>query len=341
MHEFLPSVRLVCSKGVQTLFAAALSLQLLLPAVVSAQTEPVSYAIESPRASESLLLGITRAGKRLVAVGERGHILYSDDEGESWQQGRVPTRQLLTAVFFIDDTHGWAVGHDALILHSSDGGQNWVEQYSDQALEAPLLDIWFADRKRGFAVGAYGSMLRTDDGGASWDEIGGELDNEDGSHLNAITSVKSSGLFVVGEMGVMLRSTDGGDSWEAIDSPYEGSLFGVLPTHREHSLVAYGLRGHLYHSDDFGDSWQEIELSTPQGGKLRQGLADGALLDDGRLLVVGHGGAVLSSSDNGLSFSTKLHEDRLSYAGVAVRPDGSLLLVGQGGIHQAPASVNP
>lgn len=341
MHESFTSARSVCSRGLQTLLAAALSLHLLMPAVASAQTPQANYAIESSRASESLLLGVTRAGKRLVTVGDRGHVLYSDDEGESWQQGKVPTRQLLTAVFFVDDKHGWAVGHDALILHSADGGENWVEQYRDSELEAPLLDIWFASPEKGFAVGAYGSMLRTDDGGANWENIGDELDNEDGYHLNAITSIKDAGLFVVGEMGVMLRSADEGDNWEAVESPYEGSLFGVLPTHQEHSLVVYGLRGHLFRSEDFGDSWQEIELTTPQGGQLRQGLADGALLDDGRLLVVGHGGAVLISNDNGLSFTTRLREDRLSYAGVAMRPDGSLLLFGQGGVHLAPASVNP
>ena len=105
-------------------------------------------------------------------------------------------------------------------------------------------------------------MLRTDDGGASWIEIGDELDNEDGFHLNAITHIKDAGLFVVGEMGIMLRSADGGDSWESIVSPYEGSLFGVLPTRQAQSLVVYGLRGHLYRSEDFGDSWQEIKLST-------------------------------------------------------------------------------
>lgn len=341
MHEFLPFAHFVCTRGMRTLFAAALSLGLLLPAAASTEQQTTSYAIESQRASESLLLGITRAGKRLVTVGERGHVLYSDNEGESWQQGKVPTRQLLTAVFFVDDKYGWAVGHDAQILHSSDGGENWIRQYGNSELEAPLLDIWFADRQRGFAVGAYGSMLRTDDGGASWMEIGDELDNEDGFHLNAITHIKDAGLFVVGEMGIMLRSADGGDSWESIVSPYEGSLFGVLPTRQAQSLVVYGLRGHLYRSEDFGDSWQEIKLSTPQGGQLRQGLAGGALLDDGRLLVVGHGGAILSSKDNGQSFTTRLREDRLSYAGVAMRPDGGLLLVGQGGIHLVPATVNP
>ncbi len=340
MHESVMSARSICKRSV---LALSMALPLLVaPLAAVAATESASaHSIQSARASETLLLGITQAGKRLVAVGERGHILYSDDAGDSWQQGRVPTRQMLTAVFFADEKNGWAVGHDALILHSADGGESWSEQYRDTGLEAPLLDVWFADERHGFTVGAYGTMLRTDDAGASWEDIGGELDNEDGYHLNAITRIKDAGLFVVGEMGLMLRSADEGQTWEEVASPYEGSLFGVLPTQQADTLVVYGLRGHLYRSDDFGDSWQDISLQTPQGGTLQFGLADGALLDDGRLLVVGHGGAVLVSNDNGQSFSVSLREDRFSYAGVAMRPDGRLILVGQGGVHIEGSMTTP
>lgn len=340
MHESVQPVFSTCSRGLLALSVSAL---LMLSSGFSQAAEPqaVTYAIESPRASESLLLGITRAGNRLVSVGERGHILYSDDAGNSWQQGKVPTRQMLTAVFFVDEQNGWAVGHDALILHSTDGGVSWSEQYRDTELEAPLLNVWFADAERGFAVGAYGTLLRTDDGGESWDDIGYELDNEDGYHLNAITKIKDAGLFIVGEMGAMFRSVDEGASWETVDSPYEGSLFGVLPTAQEQTLVVYGLRGHVYRSTDFGDSWQEIRLHTPQGSQFQFGLADGALLDDGELVIVGHGGAVLRSHDNGASFNVEIRADRQSYAGVVKRPDGSLLLIGQGGVHITESVANP
>lgn len=340
MRESVHPVFSACSRG---LLAVSISVLLMQSPGVSQAAEPqaTTYAIESPLASESLLLGISKAGDRLVTVGERGHILYSNDAGNSWQQGKVPTRQMLTAVFFVDDKNGWAVGHDALILHSTDGGISWSEQYRDTELEAPLLNVWFADAEHGFAVGAYGTLLRTDDGGESWDDIGYELDNEDGYHLNAITRVKGAGLFIVGEMGAMFRSRDEGHSWETVTSPYEGSLFGVLPTAQEQTLVVYGLRGHLYRSTDFGDSWQEISLHTPQGSQFQFGLADAALLDDGELVIVGHGGSVLRSHDNGASFSVEIRADRLSYAGVVKRPDGGLLLIGQGGVHIAEPTANP
>ena len=128
-RAFYPLQR--CSRFLSTL---ALSAAVLLPMQVSAKTEGVSapsYSIESAAASAGLLLDITRAGKRLIAVGDRGHILYSDDEGQQWLQARVPTQQLLTAVYFVDDRYGWAVGHDALILATRDGGATWTRQYDD------------------------------------------------------------------------------------------------------------------------------------------------------------------------------------------------------------------
>src|SRR5690606_16340278 len=85
----------------------------------------------APLASALNYLDVTRAGVRVVAVGDRGNILFSDDEGETWQAAQTPTDALLTAVCFADARHGWAVGHDAIVLATEDGGQTWTQQYSD------------------------------------------------------------------------------------------------------------------------------------------------------------------------------------------------------------------
>ena len=193
---------------------------LLLAASAPAQAATdgqARYSIESAKAVSNLLLDITQAGERLVAAGDRGHILYSDDGGASWMQAKVPTRQLLTAIDFVDDKHGWAVGHDALILATADGGESWTAQYEDREREAPLLDVWFEDTQHGIAVGAYGALLETIDGGQSWEDISERLDNEDGYHLNAIAHIQGSGLFVVGELGGMFRSSDLGETWERVE----------------------------------------------------------------------------------------------------------------------------
>ncbi|CAM4007244.1 Ycf48-like protein [Pseudomonas reidholzensis] len=294
------------------------------------------YSTESAKASESLLIDVAHAGQRLVVVGDRGHILFSDDQGKTWTQARVPTRQLLTAVFFLDDKRGWAVGHDAQILASSDGGATWSKQFEDLTREAPLLDISFVDAQHGFAVGAYGALLETTDGGQHWQDVGERLDNPDQLHLNGIAAIKDAGLFIVGEQGSMFRSSDNGQSWSHVDSPYEGSLFGVLGTAQARTLLAYGLRGNLLRSTDFGDSWQPIELKAARG-PLEFGLASATLLDDGSVVLVGNGGSVLRSHDDGQTFAVYNRADRIALAGVTGLAAGGLLLVGQGGVHLATA----
>ena len=308
-------------------------------AETSSTAAEAGYAIESAKAVHSLLQDVVNTGERLVAVGDRGHILHSEDQGQSWEQAKVPTRQMLTSVFFVDPKHGWAVGHDAQILVPSDGGLTWTKQFEDLEREAPLLDVWFKDLQTGYAVGAYGALLETSDGGKTWEDVSDRLDNEDAYHLNAITAVKDSGLFIVGELGQMFRSADWGQTWERIEEPpYEGSLFGVLGTDQSGTLLAYGLRGHLFRSTDFGDSWQQISLHTPNNGPLEFGLADGTLLRDGSIVVVGHGGTVLRSTDHGQSFSLMNRPDRLSLAGVTALDNGNLILVGQGGVHLAAST---
>lgn len=319
--------------------ACSLFVLLLGGAPVHAQSvDPqVRYSIESPKAVSHLMLDVAHAGKRLVVAGDRGHILYSDDDGASWTQAKVPTRQLLTAIHFVDEQHGWAVGHDALILATSDSGQTWTRQYENREAEVPLLDVWFANPQHGLAVGAYGMLLETLDGGQHWEDVIDRLDNEDGYHLNAISEISGSGLFVVGEMGSMFRSHDMGQTWEPVDAPYQGSFFGVLGGGEPGLVLAYGLRGHLFRSTDFGDSWEPVDVSD-EGRPLRSGLAGGSLLDDGGIAIVGHGGAVLTSRDQGQSFNVIHRGDRRSLAGAVSNERGNLILVGQGGVRVADAT---
>ncbi len=325
--------------GMLSLCGAVSLLLLAATAPVQAATDgQTRYSIESAKAVSNLLLDIAQAGERLVAAGDRGHILYSDDDGASWTQAKVPTRQLLTAIDFVDDKHGWAVGHDALILATADGGESWTVQYEDREREAPLLDVWFEDTQHGIAVGAYGALLETIDGGQSWEDISERLDNEDGYHLNAIAHIQGSGLFVVGELGGMFRSSYLGETWERVESPYQGSFFGVVSGSEPGVVVAFGLRGHLFRSVDFGDSWEGIELANGNGNMLESGLADGNLLRDGRIVVVGHGGAVLTSDDQGRSFKLFNRPDRRSLSGVTSDSQGNLILVGQGGVRIASPS---
>ncbi|MCL4761358.1 MAG: glycosyl hydrolase, partial [Burkholderiales bacterium] len=122
-------------------------------------------AFRAPLAAKAPLLSIARAGARLVAVGDFGVVVLSDDDGRSWRQAQaVATRQMLTSVAFVDAQRGYAVGHGGTVLATADGGETWTRLH-DAGVDDVLLSVWFGSAQRGLAVGAFGFALATADGG--------------------------------------------------------------------------------------------------------------------------------------------------------------------------------
>lgn len=306
----------------KALAAAAASLALAAGSAAQPASAPAAgeRSIPARLAEKSLLTDGAARGGLVVAVGERGHILRSRDEGETWSQCDVPSRALLTGVYLHDERLGWAVGHDETILRTRDGGATWELVHSAPETERPLLDVLFRDAEHGFAVGAYGAFLVTEDGGASWTErpIG-----DDDFHLNQIAAAADGGLYLAAEAGHLYRSDDGGESWSELASPYSGSFFGVLPL-SDGGLLVLGLRGHLYRSDDRGATWRRLESGTE--ATLMAGVERGG----GEVVVAGLAGVLLRSADGGATFRGEVFADRR--AGVALVPlPRSLLLLGDGG----------
>lgn len=295
-------------------------------------------SIQAPLAKDSLLLDIVSISDRRIAVGSRGHILVSEN-GKSWQQSRVPVRSMLTAIHFHDSNRGWAVGHDAVILGTRDGGKTWQLLHFAPELEAPFLDVWFSDDKNGIAIGAYGLYFSTNDGGKTWTDSGlvveKKLQDDAGPdeagdfaefyelHLNSIAESSDGTLYIAAEAGRIYRSDNRGRTWVELPSPYVGSFFGVL-TLRDDSVMVFGLRGHLYRSVDRGRSWRAIE--TP----VNEMLTNAIQLADGRVVIIGLGGTVLVSKD-GKDFTVKETGTRTGYSAL-VQNNGVLTLVGEKGI---------
>ena len=278
----------------------------------------------APLAIRSLLLDGAAAGSRLVVVGERGHVLVSTDDGASWRQARVPVRALLTAIHMHDERTGWAVGHDAVILRTGDGGESWTLVHQAPEKELPLLDVWFRDDRSGFAVGAYGYFLATEDGGDTWIE---RSVGKDDFHLNALVPAGARRLYIAAEAGVVYRSDDAGETWRELPSPYSGSWFAGLAFGEDELLLA-GLRGHLFRSEDGGESWARV----PTG--INATLIGAARLPSGRVAITGLEGAVLLSRDAGRSVSPKSLKSREGVSAALPLADGGVLLVGEFGVRR-------
>lgn len=284
--------------------------------------DQVSAPLDAVRIDNILILDALQAGQRLIAAGERGQIIYSDDKGGTWKRARVPVQVTLTALFFIDETHGWAVGHDSVILRTTDGGETWEQTHSAPEEEAPLLDVWFSDRKKGFAVGAYGQFYATLDGGRTWKK---RRVISDDMHINAISGSTEGPIYLAGEAGTLYRSVDGGSSWQRIPSPYRGSFFGILVM-RSGGVLIFGLRGHLYRSDTAGTSWRSLPRADESS------LFGSAETGEGVVVLVGQDGTVLLSSDNGKTFRLAKQPGSKMLSAVVPLSDRELLLFGEAGV---------
>ena len=294
------------------------------PAPAPAKDVKPRAAEMAPLASRSLLLAAARAGDRVITVGDRGVILATTD-GAKWEQMAAPVHTMLTAVSFGDASSGWVGGHDAVLLHTVDGGRSWKLQHFAPALNKPVLSILALDAQRAYAVGAYGLFLATSDAGATWTPVDAPEILEDGLHLNSLIRLGNGALFVAGETGLAGVSADG-VKWQRLTVPYEGSLFGALPRGEKGALV-FGLRGNVLYSDDVAaNKWTRVETGTVQS------MFGGTVLADGKALLVGADDALLLVQPDGSARSLG-HPGGASGTLSAVLPwQDQFLLAGEQGV---------
>ncbi|HVU32836.1 MAG TPA: YCF48-related protein [Opitutaceae bacterium] len=276
-------------------------------------------AIDS--AANCLLLGAAVTDAGVVAVGERGTVLRSSDAGVTWRNVTAPTGATLTAVSFGDSRHGWAVGHDAIVLATTDGGRSWSKQWQGENLSDSFLDVLALDARHVIAVGGYGLYLSTADGGMTWSR---RKIRPDDYHFNRITRGPTGTLYLAGEHGTLLRSTDRGESWTQIPAPYDGSFYGILPL-GPRVVLAYGLRGRVYRSADDGASWTSVVTSE------NELIAAGVLLPPGVVILGGQVRALLVSTNDGATFARAEAGPSSGIAEIVALPDHTLITLGEAG----------
>ncbi len=325
--------------------AAALLALLLVPSLTSAQdaagdqtgilaADPLDRPVEiMPLAHESLILDMTRSGDRIIAVGERGHVLVSAD-GNAWRQiANVPLRSTLTAVTSIA-SHVWAVGHDGVILHSGDAGEHWEIQRRDlrgQPAEgvdandvrqgAPLLDVLFTDAEHGFAIGAYSLLLTTSDGGKTWS----------GSRINAIDAEKEATHVATVPAEQLTEPEEDSESSVftadelAIGMEVDAHLNAIART-ESGGFVIVGERGAVFRSRDDGRSWVRSQL--PYDGSMF-GIVG---YEGDHVLAFGLRGHVFESTDLGENWTEVSTGSELSLMGGSALANGGVVIGGVNGI---------
>ena len=312
------------------LLAALLPLPLLAADAPAKTMQIWRNAPQINQAEKAPVIAAVSAGGRVVAVGDYGIVILTDDGKRFRQAKAVPTRAVLTSVYFLDDKRGWAAGHDGTVLSSGDGGDSWQLLREEPGKERVLLSIWFENAQHGLAVGQFGLTLETDDGGKSWTErrlVGGEAGEK---HFMQLFAGSGGLLFIAAESGTMLRSEDAGRNWKAVQTDNKGSFWTGLVL-ADGLVLAAGMRGHIYRSEDRGLTWKE----SPSG--TQQSITAITRRPDGSLRFIGNAGTDLLSRDQGRSFQAKNRADRANLTALATGRQGDVLFT-LSGVADSPAS---
>src|SRR5690554_2612285 len=300
-------------------------------------------AMIMPKASKSLLLDIHASAHKLIAVGERGHVLLSTDNGKTWQQSPVPTAQLLTSVYFINERLGWAAGHDGNIIHSADGGLTWVLQRDGLMAQAERNEYQLKE-----ARAEVQRLKRMAERGADINEQGisiAELiDEAEYEATSAQEKMRETIIapplldiwfandqqgWAVGAFGTLLTTRDGGNSLEDISDKIADSIDGYdlnsVVGAPGGLLIIAGEGGYINVNHDYGESWQQADIDSES---TVFGIASN---NDGRLLIAtGLRGVTWRSEDKGETWQELSPNVDYSLSNVTLRGD-TVVMVGAGG----------
>lgn len=291
------------------------------------QPEP---AIQAPLAAESLLMDVIEYnGAGFVAVGARGHVLLSKD-GHEWTQAQaVPLQSALTRVTSFS-RRLWAVGHDASIISSMDGGQTWFIQHRDPEgddlepeAQGPLLDVMFMNPNEGIAVGAYGRYMTTDDGGINWrvERISERVISE---AIDWQAMARQQGGYET--LPDDYEMPDGTSPLDMLDQgcyEYDECHLNAILRSGEDRLMIAAERGYGYRSEDRGRTWESFRFPYPGSmfGLVEQGDC---------ILAFGLRGKIQRSCDFGTSWEVLETGSEQTLMGGDVDSDGRAILVGAG-----------
>jgi photosystem II stability/assembly factor-like uncharacterized protein len=314
---------------------------LLLVLLYCAPTLAFDYvaapALDRAHLQTAHVFALARAGERLLAAGARGLIIYSDDQGQSWQQARVPVSQALTALTFPTPDHGWAVGHGGVILHSGDGGESWQLQFDGESANQQWLDY------SGETLDALQNALESAPADAIAD-LEYEVEEAEYAVEDAELAVTTGPAdpflgvwfadsqrgWAMGAYGMLYRTYNGGLQWQIAVAGIENIErfhYYSMAASEDGQLYLSGEAGLLYRSDDDGANWQRLSLDYD--GSLFGVMA----LDAQTVLCYGLRGNIFRSDDSGDTWVLVAPSPNraLSLYGGTVLANGNVILVGAGG----------
>ena len=268
---------------------------------------------------------------RIMAIGEAGSVMISDDGGTTWDFKGSGTFNTLYDFFFVNAATGFIVGDGGIILMTTDEGNHWSTLVS--GINESLRSVWFSDQSNGYAVGANGKILKTTDAGAAWYV----LSTWSTTQLNDICFVDPTTGFIAGNQDSILKTTDAGNSWYGVSWGLSMSAelinFSFTSVDTGYILLNYNGFYFLSKTVDSGENW----IIQSQVGSSPKNIY---FINSQTGFAPTNSGSVLKTTDAGLNWVTQYtNNDEPLYSiyffdeisGVAAGKYGALCTTTNGG----------
>ena len=145
----------------------------------------------------SNLKSITFPGSQGWLCGESVILHYNG----SWLGDQSYPTETYNAIYMVNNTTGWAVGDNGVIIKTSDG-TNWNYQSNPDTKRSTLNNVYFLSSNEGWAVGDNGVILHTINGGTTWAVEGNGLTT---NMLTSVQFISSTNGYVLGNNGTVLK----------------------------------------------------------------------------------------------------------------------------------------
>jgi photosystem II stability/assembly factor-like uncharacterized protein len=207
------------------------------------------------------------------------------------QETQIQTENL-NCLTFVDTLKGWSVGTNGKILHTTSGGDCWIEQSSGSSTN--LNSIHFSSENTGITVGDSGVVSRTTDGGSNWEM----LNNFTSQDLKSILFINTEQALFTGGNGIIFKTTNSGQNWLPIKSNVNNLLSSIFFVNPLTGWII-GNSGTILKTNNGGLNW------TLQNSGLSDDFNDIYMHDQNTGWVVGDNGKILKTIDGGSQWTSE------------------------------------
>ncbi len=238
-------------------------------------------------------------GNRIVAVGNNGVLITSEDQGQSWTLlSNIISDDLIWDIRQYGD-EVMTVGQDGTVMFSSDAGVTWSSAKLD------VFELQFVERFDNgdwIVGGSRGAIFITEDFGQTWtDNIG----PEEADDLTGGAVLPDQSVIIIGEDGTLFKTVDRGNSWINLETPFTNTNVDFISS-IDFLTSDYGIIGgaalQVYVTNDGGLTWEDISIDG--GGFLRH-----AQMIDSNYFILASDIEIYKTQDAGMTYERISNED--------------------------------